>query len=261
MLNYVSFGVSVLIAGVAAYFSIIGLATIFAGQYLSVIVMATVLEIGKLVTATWLHVYWNDVRLAYKAYLLSAVVSLMLITSMGIFGYLSKAHFEQMTEQETIQMNVDKIQFKIDSQQELLTDIQSEIDILNSAMNKYVELGYVTKGLEQRETQSVKRDSLLKQKTSINDKILVYKQDQMLYNRQMVAFESEIGPMKYVGKLIYGEVEDITTKAVTLVILFLMFSFDPLAVILLIVSANKIILSDSESVEPIVKSDQIFNMD
>lgn len=260
MLNYISFSVSILIAAVAAYFSIVGLGTIFNGAFWSVVIMASVLEVGKLVTATWLHVYWDEVKLAYRAYLVCAVVVLMLITSMGIFGYLSRAHFDQLTEKSDIDLRIENTELKISSENEKLEDVNFELKSLNDALQKYTDLGYVSKGLEQRKIQRDQKEQLLEEKNAISQKILIYKQEQMVYIKQIISFEAEIGPVKYVGQLIFGVSKDAVTKAVTLVILFLTFAFDPLAVILLIVSANKII---GKKLKPklIVKSDQVYNMD
>ena len=258
MIHYISLGVSLIIAGVAAYFSIVGLATLFAGAFYSVIIMASVLEVGKLVTATWLHLYWDTINAVYRTYLFMAVITLMLITSMGIFGYLSKAYYEQITSQSLTQLEIDKIQYKIDSEQSKLDDINSELENLDKALEKFVEMGYVSKGLDARESQRDQRNILLQEKNKLTDILIVYKQEQMLYNSQMLVKEAELGPLKYVGQLLYGTKESITDKAIIWVILLLMFAFDPLAVILLIVSANS--LTKKDLVPPLVKSDQIYQM-
>ena len=96
------------ISATAAYYSIVGLMAIFSGAALSIAIMGTVLEIGKLVTASWLYQYWPRIPKLIRSYLLISVIVLMLITSMGIFGYLSKAHLEQsaMTEESIAQIGV-----------------------------------------------------------------------------------------------------------------------------------------------------------
>ena len=95
MINYLAFGTSLAVAGVAAWFSVIGLATIFSGAWIPVIIMAGTLEVGKLVTAAYLHQNWSITQWWMKTYLTLSVIVLMIITSMGIFGFLSKAHLEQ----------------------------------------------------------------------------------------------------------------------------------------------------------------------
>ena len=93
-LNYLALATSLMIAGIAAYFSVIGMGIIFAGAYLSTIVMMSALEFGKIVTAAYLHLFWNQLNYM-KYYLALSVFVLMLITSLGIFGFLSKANIEQ----------------------------------------------------------------------------------------------------------------------------------------------------------------------
>ena len=90
------------ISGVAIFYSVIGLATIFPGQFVAVVIMGSVLEVGKLVTASWLYRHWNQTRFLLKSYLTIAVIVLSLITSMGIFGFLSKAHLEQNLAENTV---------------------------------------------------------------------------------------------------------------------------------------------------------------
>ena len=135
------------ISGVAIYYSIAGLAAIFAAAVVPIIVMGVALEVGKLVTAVWLHRYWKKAVWWLKTYLTIAVVVLMLITSMGIFGFLSKAHIEQTAQStdnlakiETIQNEIDrnlviigrsenKIRELDNSQSNSDTTIQDQIDI------------------------------------------------------------------------------------------------------------------------------------
>lgn len=110
---------------VAAYYSIVGLTTIFAASVIPIIVMASILEVGKLVTTVWLHENWKKARFVMKAYLSFAVVILMIITSMGIFGFLSKAHIEQTSSAAQGAAQIERIQAQID-QQELIVDRAEE---------------------------------------------------------------------------------------------------------------------------------------
>ena len=97
------------ISGVAIFYSVIGLATIFPGQFVAVVIMGSVLEVGKLVTASWLYRHWNQTRFLLKSYLTIAVIVLSLITSMGIFGFLSKAHLEQNLAENTVNQRIEII--------------------------------------------------------------------------------------------------------------------------------------------------------
>ena len=115
-LNYLALGTSLAIAGIAAYFSVIGLATIFAGAALGVIIMTGVLEFGKIVTAAYLHLFWD--KLNYMKYYLSfSVFVLMLITSLGIFGFLSKANIEQTLQGDSYSLEMSIIEKRLESKE------------------------------------------------------------------------------------------------------------------------------------------------
>ena len=105
------------ISGVAIFYSVIGLATIFPGAFWPVVIMGSVLEVGKLVTASWLYRHWKQTRFLLKSYLTIAVVVLSLITSMGIFGFLSKAHLEQNLAENTVNQRIEIINNKIISEE------------------------------------------------------------------------------------------------------------------------------------------------
>lgn len=132
MINQVAFLTALLVAGVAGYFSVIGLATIFAGSFWPVVIMAGTLEVGKLVTAGFLHIRWSDINRVFKWYLSSAVVVLMLITSLGIFGYLSKAHSDQSADTAQAQSVVKRIQSQIDREDNKIISYEERIKGLGS---------------------------------------------------------------------------------------------------------------------------------
>ena len=128
------------ISAVAIYYSIAGLAAIFAAAAIPIMIMGTVLEVGKLVTASWLYQNWKAAGLAIKTYLSIAVVVLMLITSMGIFGFLSKAHVEQSSLGSTQQVKLDNINEKIIRSENKITRWSDEIARLNSGQNVRVDI-------------------------------------------------------------------------------------------------------------------------
>jgi hypothetical protein len=229
------------IAGVAAYFSVIGLATIFAGATLSVIIMASILEVGKLVSAVWLHIYWKSVSILARLYLLVAVIVLMFITSAGIFGYLSKAHIETGAAGGEYQAQIERLENRIVRHETTISRANNTLDDLDASLDKFVELGAVTRGLEARREQQEQRDQL----NEVIDE--AYSQIDLL-NEQIAdikinirAYEVEVGPIKYIAELVYGDTaEDMTDEAIRYMMLLLIFVFDPLAVILLITAMKAI---------------------
>ena len=226
------------ISAVAAFYSIVGLMAIFSASALSIAVMGIVLEIGKLITASWLYQNWKRVPFLLKSYLTIAVVILMFITSMGIFGYLSKAHIDQGSGTSELYVKVERLDNRIASERKVIKRAETQLSALDSALEKYVELGAVSKGLQKREDQEKERNSLTNIINKSQGKIDKLLDEKSEYKLQINSFEVEIGPLKYISALIYGDKAlDFIDSAVRGVILILVFVFDPLAV-LLIIAAN-----------------------
>ena len=375
------------IAGIAAYFSVIGLATIFAGAFLGVVVMAGALEFGKIVTAAYLHLYWD--RLNYmKYYLTFSVVILMLITSLGIFGYLAKASSDTSYKTSVAQSELQKIDdqigrtensisliedrmnslgtSKIDvsesiKQQEVIRDgswerVQGDIDYaqgqidslrgqltsldnaVNELRNKGVEVITTDEGglFQGNETETIDyvqqantlfqqqseqrkqiRDDISSQQDNIDkyrlqaqetinsanaeikrlqeastgdaddiiqrtteyqlqidglyDTIGAYKEERFPFEQEILNFEREVGPIKYVAEVIYGQetARDYLDNAIRWVIFAIIFVFDPLAILLLITSIGLISHPKTGTIKPKtvenryvlqVPKDKILNM-
>ena len=230
--------VALSISAVAAYYSIVGLMAIFSAAAFSIAVMGVVLEIGKLVTASWLYQNWKSVPKVLKYYLTSAVVILMFITSMGIFGYLSKSHIDAGTNTSQVTVKLDRVNSRIASEQKVIDRAERQLENLDKALERYVELGAVSKGLDRRDSQEEERLKLTNMVNKSQDKIDEYLDQKSEYELEIKNFEVEVGPLKYISALLYGD--DALTfleNAVRWVILILVFVFDPLAV-LLVVAAN-----------------------
>ena len=226
------------ISAVAAYYSIIGLIAIFSAAVVPIAVMGVVLELGKLVTASWLYHYWKRVPKLLKGYLISAVVVLMFITSMGIFGFLSKAHIEQTTITSDKSIEIQSVVSAIDRHKKDINRAEFSLSLLDDALKKYTELGAVTKGLNARKDQEVERNELNKSIQSSTEQIATLTEKKFQLQKQQLQIESEVGPIRYIAELIYGESsQGVLEDAVRWVIIIIVFVFDPLAVLLLI-SAN-----------------------
>ena len=234
------------ISAVAAYYSIIGLIAIFSSAVIPIAVMGVVLETGKLVTAAWVYHHWKRTPTLLKTYLISAVVVLMFITSMGIFGFLSKAHIEQTTINSDNTLQIELIDSKIEREHTTIQRAENTLLQLDKALEKYVELGAVTKGLNARKDQQGERDEL---NTTINEStnaITNLTQKKSELNAERIAIEAEVGPIKYIAELLYGEsTTGVLEDAVRGVILIIVFVFDPLAVLLL-VAANQSLLQEQQ---------------
>ena len=226
------------ISAVAAYYSIVGLMAIFSASAMSIAIMGVVLEIGKLVTASWLYQNWKRVPFILKSYLTVAVVVLMFITSMGIFGYLSKAHIDQGKGVAEIYIKVERVDNRIETQRNRIARYEKQLTNLDTALNRYLDLGAVSKGLAKREEQEPERRELVSLINESQENIDGLLTERAEYQSQINSFEVEIGPIKYISAIIYGDdALNYIDTAVRAVILTLVFVFDPLAVLLLI-SAN-----------------------
>ena len=236
--------IALAISAVAAYYSIIGLIAIFSAAVIPIAVMGVVLESGKLVTAAWVYHNWKRTPKLLKGYLISAVVILMFITSMGIFGFLSKAHIEQTTVNSDNTLQIELIESQIQRERGRIERAENTLAQLDNALEKYVELGAVTKGLNARKEQETERNELNATITKSTETISSLTQKMSELNSERIAIEAEVGPIKYIAELLYGEsTTGVLEDAVRGVILIIVFVFDPLAVLLL-VAANQSLLHE-----------------
>ena len=235
-LTILTFLSAISISVIAAGYSIIGLATLFAGAVIPIIAMGSALEVGKLVAASWLYNNWNsDVPRLLKAYLFGAIIVLIFITSMGIFGFLSKAHLDQVKPTSGNNIKIELLDNQINQQQKIIDRSQKTLDQLDKALEVYIEKEFVTRGLKERKKQEEERNTLNNAINNASDKIAELTNQKASLSLEQNKIEAEVGPIKYVAELIYGEnAEDNFDKAVRIVILILIFVFDPLAVLLLI---------------------------
>ena len=376
--NYLALGTSLAIAGIAAYFSVIGLATIFAGAALGVIIMTGVLEFGKIVTAAYLHLFWDKLNYM-KYYLALSVFVLMLITSLGIFGYLAKASSDtsyatgiaqsevarldtnierkenqieliesritdlssggiDVTDSVNAQIEIrdgawDRVQGDIDYAQGQINSLRSQLTSLDNAVNELRSRGvetittdeggvfqsadveiidYVAQADALFQSQSEQReqirndikeqqdnidkyrqqaqntidgangeinrlqdlstgniDDILVKTNEYNteidgiyDEIQVLKDDRFVFEQEILGFEAEIGPIKYVAEVIYGQEESVKylDNAVRWVIFALIFVFDPLAVLLLITSTGLIVRKIEEDKPKVVENRYVIQV-
>ena len=238
-LSLLTFVTSLAIASVAAWYSIIGLTAIFSAAVIPIIIMGIVLEIGKLVAASWVYTYWKETAKLLRAYLVSAVVILMLITSMGIYGFLSKSHIDAGVGTNQTYVKVERLDSRIQSEQRVIDRAEKQLKTLDDALERYIELGAVSKGLKKREEQEPERKLLQSTITKSQNKIDIYLDEKSVYELEIKNFEVEVGPLKYIAALIYGDnAKSMLDETVRYVILLLIFVFDPLAVLLLI-AANQ----------------------
>jgi len=237
-LTLITFLSAISISVIAAGYSIIGLAAIFAGATMPIIAMGSALEVGKLVAASWLYQNWKNslVPTLLKTYLFIAIVILVFITSMGIFGFLSKAHLDQVQPGSNNTLQIGLLDNQINQQQKIIDRSQNTLNQLDAALDKYIDMEYVTRGLKEREKQKEERIELNLAIKNASTEIAKLENEKFSFQKDQLKLEADVGPLKYIAELIYGEEEARThfDEAVRLVIIILIFVFDPLAVLLLI---------------------------
>lgn len=251
LLPYITFMTGIILSGVAGFFSIIGLTTLFSGAYWSVVVMGTTLEISKLVAVSWLYNNWKRASRGLKIYLLTAILILMFITSMGIFGYLSRAHIEQKVSLSTgVGSDITVLQNQIKIKEDLIKDLDKQIMVIDSSIDKMLEKGQAKDSLKASDSQRKKRDDLVNRKNSIITELSPLKTQMVKHNNDYKKIESELGPIKYIAEWVYGPTDEkILDKTVRYVIVILILVFDPLAVFLLIAYNVSVRQRDYENLE------------
>ena len=235
-LTILTFISAIAISLIAAGYSILGLATLFAGAAVPIIAMGSALEVGKLVAASWLYHNWREgIPRALKAYLFTAIIVLVFITSIGIFGFLSKAHLDQVRPTGNNAVQIALIDKQINQQQLIIDRSENTLDRLDKALDVYISKEYVTRGLKERKKQKEERDLLNAEIKKAMDEIARLTTEKSNIEIEQLKIEADVGPLKYVAELIYGDnAKDHFDEAVRIIILILIFVFDPLAVLLLI---------------------------
>ena len=229
------------VSAVAGYFSIVGLTALFPAAFAAIVAMGVVLEVAKLVTASWLYRYWNKTAFFMKSYFAIAVVILSVITSMGIFGFLSKAHLEHSVSTGDNTLQVARLDRRIETEQRRIADAETVLAQLDNTVQTLIDYDRIRGddgAIVTRENQAVERQQLNASIDSAIDSIDLLSEEKLILDTEQLLIEVEVGPLLYVAEMIYGNTDKETLdKTVRFVIILLILVFDPLA-ILLVVAAN-----------------------
>ena len=224
---YIWIGLSaLLIAGSAAAFSVYGLAKLFSGAFLSVVIMASALELGKLVTASFLYRYWNMINWFQKVYMTIATIVLIFITSAGIFGYLSNAYQGATLEFEKQSTELLTIEERIEQLDEDKVFLKEELEVAISELPD----NYITAKRKLREEYNP-------QITQLNQELLEFKTRRADLEIQLVSTGVDVGPAIYLARTFGTDIDTV----VKFFIFILIFLFDPLAV-MLVIAYNPVLL-------------------
>jgi hypothetical protein len=228
------------ISAVAIYYSVIGLAAIFAAATIPIYIMGGSLEVAKIVCASWLKANWSRVPLLMKWYMTIAVVVLMIITSMGIFGFLSKAHSDQSLVSGDVQSKIAIYDEKIKTARENIDANRKALKQMDEAVDQVMARSTTETGADRavaiRRAQLKERARLQSEIQTEQKAIVALNEERAPIAAQVRQVEAKVGPVKYIAALIYGDNPDanILEKAVTWVIIVIVSVFDPLAIIMLL---------------------------
>jgi hypothetical protein len=212
----------------------------FAAAFWPIVIMGGVLELGKIITTVWLHKYWDRVAVQFKLYLVPAIAILMLITSMGIFGFLSKAHLDQAVPAGDISSQVTIFDDKIKTERDNIEAARKALKQMDAQVDEKLSRTTDDRGAERavqiRRAQSKERNNLQNEISSAQKKISALQEQRAPIASQARKVEAEVGPIKYIAALIYGDNPDanLLEKAVRWVIILIVLVFDPLALVLIL---------------------------
>ena len=236
----IMFVAAISLSCIAAWYSIAGLTAIFAAAVVPIIIMGGILEVSKLVVASWLYRNWTEVPTTFKTYFTAAVIILMMITSMGIFGFLSKAHLDQAVPAGDVTAQVtiydDKIKTErdnIEAARKAITQMDAQVD---QKLSRSTDEKGADKAVQIRRSQSSERKKLQNEISESQKTIVKLQTERAPIASQARKIEAEVGPIKYIAALIYGDTLDqnMLEKAVRWVIIMIVLVFDPLAVLMLV---------------------------
>ena len=241
------------ISAVAIYYSVVGLAAIFSAAMIPIIIMGSALEVGKLVCASWLKANWDRAPRLMKLYMTTAVIVLMLITSMGIFGFLSKAHSDQSLVSGDVIARISVYDEKIKTEKENIEANRKALKQMDEAVDQSMARSTTEQGANRavniRQQQAKERTRLQKEITDSQKKIASLNEERAPIAAEVRKVEAEVGPLKYIAAFVYGATDEtILEKAVTWVIITIIIVFDPLAVIMLL--AAQMTFGWKKEVEP-----------
>ena len=244
MFGYLTLATALILSLSAAVYSILGLTAIFAAAFWPIVILGGSLEIGKIVTVLWLHKYWKQAEIQYKLYLSSAVMVLMVLTSMGVFGFLSKAHLDQAIPSGDVQAQVQIFDDKIRTQKDNIDAARKALSQMDAAVDQTMSRSSSEQGADKaanlRRSQGRERTALQNDISKAQKEITGLQEQRAPIASAARKVEAEVGPIKYIAALIYGDNPEanVLEKAVRWVIILIVIVFDPLALTLLLAATK-----------------------
>ena len=251
--NLLTFLAALSTASVAEWFSIVGIISIYAGApYNAGLVLGLVLGLAKLVNTSWLYRNWDKASWKIKGPLIYFLLALMMATSMGVFGFLTKSHLEQGAATVDNSAKVERLDQQITREKGTIADDEKIITQLDAAINSYIGKDKTDKAVAIRKSQAPQRKQLRDDIDASQKKIDGYSEDKLKLTSEVRALQLEVGPIRYIAELFYGTGGDQNANiesAVKMFTLLIVSTLDPLAIILLIAANHTLMQRQNEKKE------------
>ncbi len=227
---------AVVLSAVSAYFSVTGIRIIFSGAILGATLMGASLEFAKITATVWLYAWWKKSSRLLKYYLIFAIAALILVSSIGIYGYLAKAYVGQRNPGQEIKNRIERIDQSISREENTISQAGGALRQLDVVIDRLFELDYLGYGITKRNEQKPERDALKSTIREAEDEISILLDKRFTLKNEFDDFSVDVGPIEYIAVLLYGEddAESNFDNAVRVLIVLLVLVFDPFAVLLMV---------------------------
>ena len=227
---------AVVLSAVSAYFSVTGIRIIFSGALLGATLMGASLEFAKITATVWLYTWWKKSSRLLRYYLIFAIVILILVSSIGIYGYLARAYVGQRNPGQEIKNRIERIDQSIEREENAISQAEGAFNQLDVVIDRLFALDYLTYGITKRNEQKPERDALKVTIIEAEDEISILLDERFQLKNAFDDFSIDVGPIEYIAVLLYGEddAESNFDNAVRVLIVLLVLVFDPFAVLLMV---------------------------
>ena len=227
---------AVVLSAVSAYFSVTGIRIIFSGALLGATFMGASLEFAKITATVWLYTWWKKSSRLLRYYLIFAIIALIVVSSVGIYGYLARAYVGQRNPGQEIKNRIERIDQSIEREENAISQAESGLNQLDVVIDRYFALDFLTHGITKRNEQKPERNALKDTIIEAEDEISILLDERFILKNQFDDFSIDVGPIEYIAILLYGEddAENNFDNAVRILIVLLVLVFDPFAVLLMV---------------------------
>ena len=227
---------AVVLSAVSAYFSVTGIRIIFSGAILGATLMGASLEFAKITATVWLYTWWKKSSRLLRYYLIFAITALIVVSSIGIYGYLARAYVGQRNPGQEIKNRIERIDQSISREENTISQAEGAFTQLDVVINRLFELDYLGYGITKRNEQKPERDALKVSIIEAEDEISILLDERFQLKNAFDDFSIDVGPIEYIAVLLYGEddAESNFDNAVRVLIVLLVLVFDPFAVLLMV---------------------------